>query len=189
MKGIFFISLFATVMMVEPILGFTARMAVGGSLHMKARARMQGASSHNGFANRKTTTSLSAANSPLFSSSAASIVETVSNPFLNPVKNGLVTLRGGAAGAGIVAVRYATRFLDDVAASKTKSWMALVMAILLETTASTLSKRARDTANPSLFAVSVCLNIMRYVLIHILLASAVVLIPTVVTDVLTQKLS
>lgn len=56
-----------------------------------------------------------------------------------------------------------TYIVNDIGQSKPKSWAVLVTAILLETFAATLSKRARDAANPSLFLCAISLNLLRYV--------------------------
>jgi hypothetical protein len=95
--------------------------------------------------------------SPLFSSAAAAAggMGSVSAP----LKRRLLGFRGGSAGFAIT--KFAKSILDDVASSKTKSWAVLFVSVLIETIASTLSKRARDTANPKLFALSLCLNFIR----------------------------
>jgi hypothetical protein len=77
---------------------------------------------------------------------------------LSQVKARVLSVRGGA-GRGVLDL--IKKLLEDVAASKTKSWTVLVMAILLETCASQLSKRARDTANLRLFLCALSLNILR----------------------------
>ncbi|CAB9522311.1 compound-resistance protein SugE [Seminavis robusta] len=107
----------------------------------------------------------SARKSPLFSANPAAAVTTAAatipaTSVAIPLKKRLLSIRGGAATAGFAVKGFIQSILDDVAASKTKSWIVLVCAILLETCASTLSKRARDTANVGLFGISVCLNLI-----------------------------
>ena len=109
----------------------------------------------------------SATASPLFSfrGTSAAAASTIKNlavvTAVSPFQRTLLAFRGGAA--GLTVKRVAKTILDDVAASKTKSWCVLFLAILLETFASTLSKRARDTANPGLFATAVSINLLRCV--------------------------
>ena len=101
----------------------------------------------------------SRSSSPLFSSTAletmASSVVPVSLPagVAMPVKRGILSVAGiKAAIAGV---------LDNVASSKAKCWTVLVLSVLLENVAATLSKKARDTANPQLFVFSLSLNLIR----------------------------
>lgn len=96
--------------------------------------------------------------SPLFSSASSAAVQVAGGSV--PVKRSLLTFRGGSTGFAVT--KLAKSFLDDVATSKTKSWAVLVASILLETVASTMSKKARDTSDPGLFLFSIGLNLIRY---------------------------
>lgn len=89
---------------------------------------------------------------PMFSSAS----DAVSGVGATPMQGLLTTLRGGGIAIGGVA----KSILDDIGASKTKSWAVLVAAILTETVASTLMKKARDSSNLSLFLFSICLNLI-----------------------------
>lgn len=71
----------------------------------------------------------------------------------------VLNIRGGSTSLRITKV--IEGFLDDVAASRSKSWAVLILSILIETLASTISKRARDTSNALLFFSSVCMNLIR----------------------------
>ena len=156
----------ALAMNVESISSLSTRLPAKAQVQMKARLpatfnknqkpNAESLQSAPTFSRQQSLTA-AARSSPLFSSSAAGI--RTSSTWITPLKRRLLTFRGGSAGVAAVT-SLAKRFLDDVAASKSKSWAVLFGAILLETFASTLSKRARDTANPALFAFAISLNLV-----------------------------
>ena len=105
------------------------------------------------------------------SSSSAAMAATAKNLLSNRIpfhkafqKTLWASLRGGggSVASAVSSLKQVTKtILDDVAASKTKSWAVLLLAIMLETCASTLSKRARDAGRPLLFVTAVSLNMLR----------------------------
>ena len=80
------------------------------------------------------------------------------------VKQQLLNFRGGSS-TEFGLTRIIKGAMHDVAGSKTKSWMVLFVAVLVETFAASLSKRARQMGNPKLFAFSLSLNFIRYVVV------------------------
>lgn len=103
-------------------------------------------------ANPSATTTSSAANA-----AAAAVTTTV--------KKQLLSFRGGSTGFSLS--RVVKSAMHDVAGSKTKSWCVLFVAVLVETFAASLSKRARQTGNPRLFAFSLSLNLIRYAVLYL----------------------
>jgi hypothetical protein len=71
-----------------------------------------------------------------------------------PVLASTIDIRGGAAAFSVRAV------LSNVGSSKTKCWILLVVSILFETLATTLSKRARDIGSPLLFVAACVLYLI-----------------------------
>jgi hypothetical protein len=79
----------------------------------------------------------------------------------------LLSIRGGGGGIIVSAAR---AMLDSISASKTKCWILLIVCILAETWATSLSKTARDEQSPSIFAASLLLYSAWYVSFPFLLA-------------------
>jgi hypothetical protein len=109
-----------------------------------------------------------AIHSPLFSAiptagtTTSSAANAAATAITATVKQQLLSFRGGA---GFSLTKMVKGAMHDVAGSKTKSWCVLFVAVLVETLAASLSKRARQTGNPQLFAFSLSLNLIRYVVV------------------------
>jgi hypothetical protein len=106
-----------------------------------------------------------AIHSPLFSAVPAdgptsSAASAAAATITASVKKHLLSFRGGSTEFALS--RMVKGAMNDVAGSKAKSWCVLFVAVLIETLAASLSKRARQTGNPQLFAFSLSLNLIRY---------------------------
>jgi hypothetical protein len=84
-------------------------------------------------------------------------------------KRSALTIRGGAlsstASTATVATSSSLGALirtvgDSISSSKSKCWTVLIISILTETIASTLSKHARDTGSFNKFLAACCLNLL-----------------------------
>lgn len=62
----------------------------------------------------------------------------------------MLELRAGANMGGMM-----TKFTKSISASKTKSWIILLLCICNDTVAVTLTKKARDASDPRLMAVAI----------------------------------
>jgi hypothetical protein len=92
-------------------------------------------------------------------------------------KRSVSTIRGGAlpsttstatATASSTSLGSLIRNIgENVSSSKSKCWTVLIVSILTETGASTLSKHARDTGSFNKFLASVCLNLLWLVLLFL----------------------
>ena len=87
-----------------------------------------------------------------------------------------LTIRGGALSSNTASTTTASATLsssslgaliinigDSISSSKSKCWTVLILSILTETVASTLSKHARDTGSFNTFLAACCLNLLWYV--------------------------
>jgi hypothetical protein len=85
----------------------------------------------------------------------------------------LLTTRGGAlSSTASTATATATnlgfgaliaRIGHSISSSKSKCWIVLILTILTETFATTVSKHARDTGSFHIFLAALCLNLIWYV--------------------------
>jgi hypothetical protein len=83
-------------------------------------------------------------------------------------KRSVLTIRGGAlpsttASATATSTNLGaliTNLGNSISSSKSKCWTVLLLSILTETVASTLSKHARDTGSFNKFLAACCLNLI-----------------------------
>jgi hypothetical protein len=95
-------------------------------------------------------------------------------PFRNHrAKRSVLTIRGGALSSTTSTTTASSTSSslgalirtvgDSISSSKSKCWTVLILSILTDTVASTLSKHARDTGSFNIFLAACCLNLLWYV--------------------------
>lgn len=91
----------------------------------------------------------------------------VKSSVLSEATTRLATIRGGALSStsSTTATSVSMGALiknagDSISSSKSKCWTVLLLTILTETVASTLSKHARDTGSFNKFLAACCLNLL-----------------------------
>jgi hypothetical protein len=102
-------------------------------------------------------------------SALALSLPTTPGPFrLHHAKSSVLTIRGGALSRTTTTTAATSSSLgaliinvgDSISNSKSKCWTVLLLSILTETVASTLSKHARDTGSFNKFLAACCLNLI-----------------------------
>lgn len=74
---------------------------------------------------------------------------------------GGATISGAKVGAGGSLVHFLSQLADSIGQSKQKSWICLILAILCENVAVTMTKWARDTSSPSKMIVALIIYSVR----------------------------
>jgi hypothetical protein len=119
---------------------------------------------HNAVDPRRATTTTARTSSPTTSTSRTTRHRPSSSSAM-----ALQSLRGG--GGGIIVANF-SRMVRYIGQKRSRCLMILAAAILLESCATGLSKRAKDTGSVATFLVAASLNIMWYVAVSLLLVSA-----------------